>query len=186
MSLRAKRRRERGGGGVSDSPIESEWRSIHRICKLHFALSSEIDLRRDRHMVEHLYVVGNKSAWQRVYRKEEWYSNAFGSVYAASWRPKGCVASEICHPDVNQYFVGFVRAPPNQPSVQPLLPSPVSLYPPTCPRLFASLFFSFAYVIASCVRVNWPGGICRIACAITTNSRTDNKSLFSLWKRLIF
>lgn len=60
----------------------------------------------------------------KEYRKEERYSNAFGSVYAASWRPKGCVASEICHPDVNQYFVGFVRAPPNQPSVQPLLPSP--------------------------------------------------------------
>lgn len=34
-------------------------------------------------------------------------------IRAAGWRLKGCVASEICHPDVNQYFVGFVRAPPS-------------------------------------------------------------------------
>lgn len=102
------------------------------------------------------------SAWlatnqhDKEYGKEKVvHSCSLCSVYGRRLKTEGvCAASEICHPDVNQYFVGFVRAPPNQPSVQPLLSVlslPPSPSPGACSRLSIPFFLSFARAIV-CAR----------------------------------
>lgn len=107
--------------------------------------------------------------------RRRWYSCSLCSVYGRRLKTEGvCAASEICHPDVNQYFVGFVRASPNQPSVQPLL-SVLSLpLPPLRVRVPVYPSLSFFRLRARSCRVcapTGPGGICRTACASAVDVR---------------
>lgn len=66
----------------------------------------------------HLSTAGLKSAWQRIWKErcsnrgcalQPWCMLQL--VRAKGW----CVASEICHPDVNQYFEGFAIVRPLNP-----------------------------------------------------------------------
>lgn len=69
-------------------------------------------------MGSNLSTAGPKSAWQRIWKER--CSNGVCALQPRCMlqlvRAKGwCVASEICHPDVNQYFEGFAVGRPLNP-----------------------------------------------------------------------
>lgn len=84
----------------------------------------------------HLSTAGPKSAWQRIWKErcsnrgcalQPWCMLQL--VRAKGW----CVASEICHPDVNQYFEGFAVGRP----LNPLFWLSLTRNPTPCPACSA-------------------------------------------------